>query len=104
MYKRRAIAIHKLIVKLRERVDVILASGTPLDKMRIIKTSVEVINKLLWTYLIDKNMSENIDNILNKRVININPTIEDINKTLQYIRQTLITCLENKTKELIEDI
>lgn len=63
-YRARAIAIHDLVANLRRTLEQQLDAG-PADKAVLIELSVEVVNKLLYCFLLSQEMFDRIDELLN---------------------------------------
>lgn len=63
-YKVRAVAIHNLVVNLRRTLEREIDS-TPANKAALIDVSVEIVNKLLYCFLLSQEMFDQIDELLN---------------------------------------
>lgn len=63
-YSARALAIQSLTVDLRRKLE--LASiGTIVDKMAAIDLGVEVVNKILYCFLVSQELFDSVERIIN---------------------------------------
>lgn len=88
-YKVRAVAIHNLVVSLRRTLEREIDS-TPANKAALIDVSVEIVNKLLYCFLLSQEMFDQIDELLNNH-LNVPATPQSIQhlylRVLAVVRQ-----------------
>lgn len=63
-YRVRAVAIYNLVATLRRKLEQSI-DAAPADKAALIDVSVEIVNKLLYCFLLSQEMFDRIDELLN---------------------------------------
>jgi hypothetical protein len=63
-YKARSVELHSIAVELRENLERNI-NVSPGDQALLIALAVEVVNKMLYSFLISQEMFDNIDTLLN---------------------------------------
>ena len=64
-YAARATTIHGLARDLRHKMELTSGVGTIADKLTVIETGVEIVNKVLHCFYVSQEMLDEIDTILN---------------------------------------
>lgn len=83
-YAVRADAIQSIAIGLRRRLE--LASvGTVSDKMSVIDASVEVINKILYCFLVSQELYDSVEDTLNRFYRDLQPIPSAIDRMFNIV-------------------
>ncbi len=78
-YSTRAVAIHELVIQLRRRLE-IASVGTVTDKMALIDLGVEVVNKVLYCFLVSQELFDQVESCINPKYRKLSPNPNVINR------------------------
>jgi len=100
-YAERALAIHGIARGLRHKMELTAGAGTIADKMLLIETGVEIVNKILHCFYVSQEMFDEIDTILNRFFRTLVPTPSSINR--MYVRlMNVVRCFERYAVEWVK--
>ena len=79
-YADRAVVIHGIARGLRRKMEMTAGVGTMADKIILIEAGVEIVNKILFSFHINQELLDSIDDTLNRFVRLLTPTPSSINR------------------------
>ena len=100
VYVERAQAIHRLTTDLRRRMEAATVMATP-DKLVMLDTGFEIINKLLHCFAIDPELSTLLDTRVNPQYQKLQPDPDSINN-LFFVLLGVVRQVEGKTHRWVQ--
>lgn len=86
-YRARALAIHSLVTAYRREIEAVFARPVS-DRLHAIEVGVEIVNKLLYSFLLSQELFDGIDEQLNRHVATLTPEPHAVNMLLLRLLDT----------------
>jgi len=99
-YAARALAIRDIATDLRHRMEWAAGAGTIGDRMVVIDAGVEIVNKLLYCFLVNQELFDSIETSLNRHYRSIRPTPSSINVVF-FILMSVVLRFERRANEWV---